>query len=136
MIFFSPNARLKVLDLTLSLYHPGLVTIPVPLPHGGLCEELEAMAGHNMLEALSFDVFASVGDTVDSIGSMFQKVEKVLVKSGWSALRQVSFKVTISCPVNSAKLSEELQSLPDKYLSHLPKLESVTFNYSSHVTRN
>jgi hypothetical protein len=28
----------------------------IPLPLAGLCEELEAMAGHNMLEALSFEV--------------------------------------------------------------------------------
>jgi len=59
-------------------------------------------------------------------------VEKVLVKPGWSALRQVSFKVLIpGWPAeSSAELSEMLQSLPDKYLSHLSKLESVAFNYS------
>ena len=45
-----PSVRtLKDLDLTLSLYS-------VPQPLAGLCEELEAMAGHNMLEALSLEV--------------------------------------------------------------------------------
>jgi hypothetical protein len=64
-------------------------------------------------------------------------VEKVLVKPGWSALRQVSFNVLIVCRQVSredrAKLSEVLQSLPDKYLSHLSKIESVSFNYSAYV---
>ena len=57
----------------------------------GLCEKLEA------LEAMSFEVFiAHRRDAEDSIGSLFLNVEKVLVKPGWSALRQVSFKVPIA----------------------------------------
>jgi hypothetical protein len=118
----SPNARtLKVLDLTLYLYDR-----PVPLPLGGLCEELEAMAGHNMLEALSFKVYVNDRDTVDFIGSIIQEVGKVLVKPGWFAL-------VISLWENCTGLSEALQSLPNKYLSYLPKLESVAFNYSAYV---
>jgi hypothetical protein len=31
----------------------------------------------------------------------------------------------------SAKLSDALQSLPDKYLSHLSKLESIQLKFSS-----
>ena len=131
----SPSARtLKVLDLTVTSYD-----YSIDLPLAGLCEELEAMAGHNMLEALSIKVH--IGDnteTEDFIGSIIQKVENVLVKPGWSALRQVSFQVSIPCCLlskeDSAKLSRALQSLPDKYLSHLPKLESVAFNYSAYVT--
>jgi hypothetical protein len=46
----SPTApSLKALDLELSLFYD---TISRPLAM--LCEELEAMAGHNILEALSF----------------------------------------------------------------------------------
>jgi hypothetical protein len=121
----SPSAStLKVLDLTVFLYDE--------LPLAGLCDELEAMAGHNMLEALSFEVRVDSDETVDSIGSIIQKVEKELVKPGWSALRQISFTFLISCchvsREDSAKLSEALQSLPDKYLSHLSKLDSVAFN--------
>jgi hypothetical protein len=130
----SPAAHtLKVLDLTLYLYDR-----PVPLPLGGLCEELEAMAGHNMLEALSFKVYVNDRDTVDFIGSIIQEVGKVLVKPGWSALKQVFFKVLISCWDSTSnadsELFEALQSLPDKYLSHLPKLESVAFDYSVALT--
>jgi hypothetical protein len=79
----SPNARtLKVLDLTISL-----IIRPISLLPGGLCEELEAMAGHNMLEALSFEVHVDVRhSTSDFIGSITQKVENVLVKPGWFAL--------------------------------------------------
>ena len=123
-----PIARnLKVLDLTLFL------------PLTGLCEELEAMAGHNMLEALSFEVDVDGHETEDFIGSIIQNVEKVLVKPGWPALRHVSFKVAIACCLvskeESAKLSKALQSLPDKYLSHILTLESVAFEYSAYVVK-
>ena len=128
----SPNAStLKVLDLTVSLYDD--------LPLAGLCDELEAMAGHNVLESLSFEVQVDGDETVDSIGSIIQKVEKVLIKPGWSALRQVFFKLSIACcqvsKEDSAELSEALQSLPNKYLSHLSKLESVAFNFSAYVVK-
>jgi len=89
------------------------------------------MAGHNMLEALSFDSEVEEAvywpETEYFTGSLIQKLEEILVKPGWSALRQVSFKV--SCPDRSK--IDALRSLPDKYLSHLPKLESVAFNYSA-----
>ena len=125
-----PSARtLKVLNFIVSIY-------PVPLALAGLCMELEAMAGHYVLEALSFLVKVDGHETEDFIGSTIQEVEKVLVKPGWSGLRQVSFKVSIACclvtRVKITDLFEALQSLPDKYLSHLSKLESVAFNYSAY----
>jgi hypothetical protein len=124
----SPSAcTLKVLDLNLSLYEPLLME--------GFYEGLEAMTGHYMLEALSLEVdaFSEKAWTQDFVGSIFQNVEKVLVRSGWSALKQVSFKFSF-CGVSSsdsAKFLGALQSLPDKYLSHLPKLESIAFNFSA-----
>ena len=127
----SASARtLKVLDLRVPLYHYRLP------PLSGLCEELEAMAGHNALETLSFEVLVDSHDTFDSIGYTIQQVENVLVKPGWSALRQVSFKLPVQHPRShrgeSSELTEALQSLPDRYLSHLSKLESVAFNYSAY----
>ena len=120
---------LKVLELSVSLYHYG---VPRPI---GLCEELEAMAGHNTLEALfleaSIESVADVLRKLDFIGSTIQKVENVLVKPGWSALRQVSIKLLVESRGESEEISEALQSLPDIYLSHLPQLESITFNYST-----
>ena len=118
----SPSAHtLKALDLTVFLYqHFPLLA--------GVCEELETMAGHNMLEALSFEVYVGVHNTEDFIGRTIRKVENVLVKTGWSALRQVSFEV--KSLEDDAKMFEALQSLPDKYLSQLSKLESVAFSYS------
>ena len=135
----SPIAcTLKVLDLTVSLqcYERSVV----PLPLAGICEELEAMAGHyTMLETLSFCVHVNGRETADFIGSIIQNVEKVLVKPGWSALRRVSFKISIECCLVSlkygSKLSRALLSLPDKYLSRLSKLESVTFNYSAYAVK-
>ena len=86
----SPCARtLKVLDLAVLVLCESF-----PRMLSGLCQELEAMAGHNMLEALSFEV--NILDQVDEmenwIRSITKEVEKVLVKPGWSALRQVSFE--------------------------------------------
>ena len=106
----------------------------VNLPFEGLSEELEAMAGRNMLESLSLYVIVNRYETEDAIGSMIQNVEKVLVKP---ALRKVSFKVLVlvCCRVDNA-LVEELQSLiPDKYLSHLSKHESITLNFSSYLLK-
>ena len=127
----------KALSLKLSL-NENLNGTQVNLPFEGLSEELEAMAGHNMLESLSLTVEVLRYETADVIGSMIQNVEKVLVKHGWSALRQVSFEVPVACRMEQtcqcAELAEELQSLiPDKYLSHLSKHESVTLNFSSYV---
>ena len=118
---------LKVLDLTVFLKH-----YRVP-PLSGLCEELEAMAGHNVLEALSLEIYVHIHHTVDFIGSIIRKVEDVLVKPGWFTLRQVSFKLSCEYSAGSAELCEALQSLPDKYLSQLSKLESVAFNYSASI---
>ena len=126
----SPSApTLKVLDLTVFLYR---FSIP---PLAGIWEELEPMAGHNVLESLSFKVKVDGHETVDFIGSVIQKVEEVLVKPGWSALRQVSFKMSCLTRVDKAKL-EALQSLPDKYLSRLSKLESVALSYSVDVFKS
>ena len=100
------------------------------------------MAGRNMLEAFSFEVQVNNSLKEDLVGSIFRKVEEVLVKPGWSAsvLKQVSFKIGSRPPIHSAKLSEALcealQSLPDKYLSHLPKHESVAFNFSAYIMEN
>ena len=130
----SPTARtLKALELTVSLCDDE------PTPLAGLCRELEAMAGRNKLEALALDVNVDGHETEDVIGSIIQKVEEVLIKPGWSPLKQVSFNISIACCLvsreTSAELSKALQSLPDKYLSHLSKLESITFNYSASVVK-
>ena len=127
----SPGARnIKDLDLSVFLWDGSSIFL------GGTCEELEALAGQNMLEAFKLRVGIDSDDTISTegfIGSIFQKVENILVKPGWSALRRVSFKVLTSGwnKGNATRLCEALQSLPDKYLSHFSKLESVTFNYEA-----
>ena len=131
MGLLSPGARtLKVLDLAL-LLDDNCVSLPL----SGLCEELEAMAGHdNMLEALSLEFHVDGFERKHFIGSILQDVDKVLAKPGWSALRQVSFKISIQCCMvfgeKIARLSKALQSLPDNYLNHLPELESIAFSFS------
>ena len=139
----SSSARtLKVLDLKVHI-DSDISYVILCEPFEGICEELEALAGNNMLEALSFEIVVPVcvdiDKTEEGIGSMIQNLEKVLVKPGWSSLRQVSFKIPVLiCLVpDSVRLSKTLvQSLPDKYLSHLPKLESVVFNFSSYMVED
>ena len=127
----SPSARtLKALDFSVSIYNC------LPLPLAGLSEGLETIAGHNMLESLSFDILVDEHEREDILGSDVQGVEKVLVKSGWSALRKVSFKITISCWGGSANLYKAVQSLPDKYLSQISTLESVAFNFSVAIDKS
>jgi hypothetical protein len=124
----SSARTLKVLDLSVPFWDRRSSIFL-----GGACEALEALAGHNMLEALSFEVRvgAIIGGTEGFVGSIIQRVEEVLVKSGWSALRQVSIKVKVAPFKNGEKLLEALQSLPNRYLRHLSKLDSVAFNYSA-----
>ena len=124
------SSTLKVLVLTV-LYDDYNYA---PLPLTRLYEELEAMAGRNMLETLSFKLQVDGDETEDTVGSILQGVEEVLFKPGWSALKRVSFKVTIICyrisREDGVKLFNVLQYLPDKYLSRLPKVESLDFNFS------
>jgi hypothetical protein len=87
-----------------------------------------------VLEALSFEVHVIRNESAGDIGSKIQSVEKVLVKRGWSSLGEVTFKVPVTCCLVEGY--SELQSLvPNKYLSHLSKLESVTLNFSSYVVK-
>ena len=106
---------------------------------GGICEVLEALVGDNVLEAFQFDVGIDSDGTMskDFVGSIFQKVENVLLKPVWSVLRRVSFKLWISGwnQDYATKLFEPLQSLPNKYLSHLSNLESVTFKYQVYMQK-
>ena len=126
----SPSApTLKVLDLTVFLFDEVL---------SELCVELVAMAGHNMLEALSFEVRIHVDDIENCIRSIIEEVEKVLVEPGWSALRHVSFEFSFGYWGKSrekvTKLSEALlHYLPDKY-PNFSKLEFVAIN-SSYVIK-
>ena len=61
----SLSARtLKILDIVFLLFSDPLLS--------GLCKELEAMAGHNVLEALSFEV-----RDADGLGTKLQELENV-----------------------------------------------------------
>ena len=129
-ILSSSTGTFKTLDFSVSIYNSSL-------PLGRLCEGLDGMAEHNMLEALSFDILVDEGETEDFVGSQVQRVEEVLIKPGWSALRQVSFKITIACcGGNDSELYKALllQSFPDKYLSHLSRIESGAFNLSASLS--
>lgn len=129
-------STLKVLVLTV-LYDCNNF---VPLPLTRLYEELEAIAGHNMLDTLSIEIQIDGDETEDTVASILQGVEEILFKPGWSALRRVSFIVTIYCLVasmeDSIKLYDVLQSLPDKHLSRLPNVKSFDFNFSIDVVNN
>ena len=114
---------LKVLHLTMPFHSYVSVSLPIRL-----CEGLEAMAGHNVLEALTFEIGTTYAE--ECIGNIIQKVGEVLVKPGWSDLRHVSFEV--AC-LDGAKLEALRSLIIEKYLSHFSELESVAFDYSVDV---
>ena len=125
--FLSPIARtLKVLHLKLNFNFYRSTDVSIHTRR--ICEDLEAMAGHNIFEALTYEIMVTytLRGIGDFIGTIVQKVVEVLVKPGWSALRQVSFKVTRGDRVEL----EVLRSLTDICLSHLSKLESVQVAFS------
>ena len=69
-----------------------------------------------MLEVLSVGVDVVDQEREDVIVSTIQRVEKVLVKPGWSALGRVSIGVSIRghLPGRNEKLSKALRSLSKK----------------------
>ena len=128
----SPTAcTLKVLHLTTFIYSNSDMSSPT----WRLCEELEAMAGHNVLKVLTYEIVVRgeyEEDHIDSfIGTIIRKVGEVLTKPGWSALRQVSFE--LSCLREDGVKLKPLRSLADKYLSYLSKLDSVQVAFSCRV---
>ena len=126
----SSSARtLKVLGFSVLI----LFSSYFPQPLEGVFEELEALAGNNVLEAISFEIDVYGNEAEDAIGSLIQNVKKLVATPGWPALRQVSFEVRICVVAVGAELSEALQSLFDRYSSHSSKLESVAFNFSAYV---
>ena len=108
-----------------------------PQPLEGVCEGLEALAGHNRLEDIIFEfkVSADYDETEGAIGSLIEDVKKLLAKPGWSALRRVYFKVLIfrSLVVKNAELLEALRTLFDKHFSHSSKVGSVALNFSVYI---
>ena len=120
----SSRARtLKVLDFAVSLYDesPGL---PLPLLLVGLYDELEAMAGHNILEALYFKV--NVDGYEKGNSSIIHNAEKALNLGG---LLLDSFLYDLNYILSGIMGGQSL----DKYLSHLSKFESIAFNFSASV---
>ena len=89
-----------------------------------------------------FDIHASsdAHEAEGFVGCIIQEVEKVLVRSGWSALRQVSFKFSMKFSMGRearetiTKLPEVLQFLPDKYLN-ISNLEFDAVDPSIHVVK-
>ena len=137
----SPTAcTLKVLYFTSSfLFQHSIFDVSTPARQ--LCEELEAMARHNVLETLSYTITMSSSentedDADDFIGTIIQKVVGVLIKPGWSALRLVFFTVFHHAWRDSDRKNlEALQSLTDKCLSHILKLESESVRVTFHCVR-
>ena len=121
--------------LTLSAHTLKILDLYVPLCRdsvflGGICEELEAWAGHDMLEALSIEASVTRHDTEDFIASIFQKVVSVLVKPGWSSLRQVPLYTQSSAlTAQSYSWRNNLYSIN---ISVAFRNSSLAFNYSTY----
>ena len=76
-ILYPPTRTIKVLDFTVSSYDESL-GLPLPLSLGRLCDKLEVMAGHNILEALFFEVNVDGYGAEKFVGSIIQNMVNVL----------------------------------------------------------
>jgi hypothetical protein len=84
----------------------------------GLCEELEALAGCNVLRVLNFKFTVDGCESKTWLKDAFERLEEVLMSTGWSALKRVFVEIRLGCCSRQGERLH-LESLPELYLSRL-----------------
>ncbi|KAF8808939.1 hypothetical protein BYT27DRAFT_7188471 [Phlegmacium glaucopus] len=84
----------------------------------GLCEELEALTGNNVLQFLKITFVMDGCESRTLVETAFGRLEEVLMDPGWSALKCVSIEIHVRCCYRDARRLE-LNSVPEVYLSRL-----------------
>ncbi|KAF8968048.1 hypothetical protein BDZ97DRAFT_1800624 [Flammula alnicola] len=108
---------LKKLSFEISVY-------PTDCLLAGLGNELEKMAGRNVLEDLAIRVFVGC-----KIGDEWGGLDRVLSNSGWPALRRVSLQIVISAARESDALLQALENLPQTQLTGLSSSKTTNFDF-------
>ncbi|KAF8968099.1 hypothetical protein BDZ97DRAFT_1800859 [Flammula alnicola] len=96
----------------------------------GLCDELEEMVGKNVLEDLEIFVFI-LPETDYETGDEWGRLDEILGKSGWSALKRVSLEITIwtyGRPEDD-DLERDLRALPQRQFPNLSSGKTVDFHF-------
>ncbi|KAF8968041.1 hypothetical protein BDZ97DRAFT_1916270 [Flammula alnicola] len=99
-------------------------------PLSGLCDELETMAGKNVLESLEICVNVEL-DTYCKTGDEWGRLDKILGKSGWSALKRVSLDITIwsYARPEDDDLVRILGTLPQRQFPSLSSSKAIDFAF-------
>ena len=103
-------------------------------PLCGLCEELSAFAGSNVIEEISLEVFVQM-DSPCKTGDEWGRLDAVLA-NGFPKLYQVSLPIVIwvfSSRSSGIALQEKLNRLPEEQFPWLSKSSIVTFDFSTEV---
>ena len=87
------------------------------------------MAGHNVLEALNFEIEMGDSNSEDCIGAIIPNWGRYWSNLG--GLPYDGFFFKFDCLIVDSTEFEALRSLTiEKHLSHFSELESLAFNYS------
>jgi len=103
-------------------------------PLCGLCEELSAFAGSNVIEEISLEVFVQP-DCQCKTGDEWGRLDAVLT-NGFPKLYQVSLRIIIYVFLlhsNGIALQEKLNRLPEEQFPRLSKNSIVMFDFSTQV---
>lgn len=101
-------------------------------PLFGIPAEFEDMHAANIIESITIKVLVQM-DVNCSVGDAWGKLDEVLTKSGWSALKRVSLAIEVASysrvPGNNA-LEAALRKLPETQFQRLSASESVSFDFN------
>jgi hypothetical protein len=103
-------------------------------PLCGLCGELNAFAGLNVIEEISLEVFVKM-DCQCKTGNEWGRLDAALA-NGFPKLYQVSLRIVIWVFLshsNGIALQEKLNKLPEEQFPRLSKNSTVMFDFSTEV---
>jgi len=96
----------------------------------GLCSELFRIARQNSLENLAFRLQIET-DLDCNIGDEWGRLDEALLRSGWSALKEVSFEVVMfTYGKPNMKMKERLMELPYTRFPTVSSSQAIRFVFS------
>ena len=101
-------------------------------PLFGIPAEFEDMHDANIIENITINILVQT-DASCSVGDAWGKLDGVLTKVGWSALKRVSLAIDVACysrVPGASELEAALRKLPETQFPRLSASESVRFDFS------
>ena len=97
-------------------------------PLAGIPSELEDMRNKNIIENIIITVMVDT-DKDCRRGDDWGRLDEVLTRSGWFALRQVSLTIEIESFSRRDELEVALRKLPETQFARLSTSKSVSFKF-------